>query len=112
MSIYKNGNSKGADSQVTLVDGSSFRAPRAILSFVRDDMKNTRILSSDGRSVYSVETDKATNAHTIVRQGDTGEVVAELKRRVFRPDTIRFRNGEERNLSSWLSGASGKWSDL
>lgn len=102
----------GFDSQLTLVDTSRFGTPHSIVSFIRDDMKNTKIASSDERLLYLVSTDKTTNTHTIVRRGDTEEVVAEIKRKQLRPDTIQFGSDKQLKLSEWLNGDSGKWSDL
>lgn len=102
----------GMDSQVTLVDASAFGAPHTVVSFVRDDMKNTRIMSTDDQVLYSVDTDKTSNTHTVVRRRDTDEVVAEVKRRDLLPDTIKFGKDQKVKLSSWLSGMNGKWSDL
>ena len=112
MSLYDGLHGRGMDSQVTLVDESVFGTPHAIVSFVRDDMKNTRILSANEQILYSVSTDKTTNTHTVIRRGDTDEVIAEVKRKDLRPDTIQFGKEEKRKLSSWLNGMNGRWSDL
>lgn len=102
----------GMESQVTLVDASAFGTPHTVVSFIRDDMKNTRIMSSDDQILYSVDTDKVSNTHTVIRRRDTDEVVAEVKRRDLRPDTIKFGGNQKVKLSGWLSGMNGKWSDL
>ena len=112
MSLYDGLHGRGMDSQVTLVDESVFGTPHAIVSFVRDDMKNTRILSANEQILYSVSTDKTTNTHTVIRRGDTDEVIAEVKRKDLRPDTIQFGKEEKKKLSSWLNGMNGRWSDL
>ena len=118
-SLYSFGG--GFESQVTLVDTSVYGTPHAVISFVRDDMKNTKILSSTEEVLYSVSTDALTNAYTTVYRGDasggeggTGVAkIAEIKRKDLREDRIKFEgNSSSVKLSKWLHGAKGKWSDL
>ena len=111
-------SSSAAESQVTLVDGRVGGESGTVVTFSRDDMKNTEILSSDGRVLYSVATNAQTRWRTLITRAvsgagqDTREVVAEVQRRDLRPDLIAFAGEEEVKLSSWLNGRSGKWSDL
>ena len=100
------------ESQVTLVDTSAYGTPQTVISFIRDDMKNTKICSTDERLLYTVETDKQTNTHTKIYRGESTEVVAELKRKDLRPDRIKFGANNSIKLSEFLRGANGKWSNL
>jgi hypothetical protein len=110
----------GNDSQLTLVDTSSYGAPYSTVSFIRDDMKNTTILAADESVLYTVETDKVSNAHTVIYRGGPAageagdrEIVAELKRKDLREDRIKFGGtGRSMKMSKWIHGTSGKWSDL
>lgn len=96
----------------TLVNADAIGTPHYIVSFTRDNMKNTHLLSSDGQILYSVATDKVSNMHTVIRRRDTDEIVAEVDRKNFFPDSIQFGAGDKMKLSEWLHGANGKWSDL
>ena len=120
-SLYSFGG--GFESQVTLVDTSAYGTPHAVVSFIRDDMKNTKILSETEEVLYSVSTDALTNAYTTVYRGDVAAVgaqggsepikVAEIKRKDLREDRIKFEgNSSSVKLSKWLHGSNGKWSDL
>ena len=109
------------DSQVTLVDTSSYGAPYSSVSFIRDDMRNTTILAADESVMYTVETEKVTNARTVIYRGarpaagEAGEreIVVELKRKDLRDDRIKFGGaGRSVKMSKWIHGANGKWSDL
>ena len=111
--MYAISNASRLESQLTLVNTSSPNGvPHTIISFTRDDMKNTKILSADERLLYRVETDKKTNTHTQVFRGDTTEVVAEVKRKDLRPDTIRCLDKDAIKVNQFLRGSNGKWSDL
>ncbi len=110
--MYSPLNRDALDSTVTLVDTSAFGVPQTVISFIRDDMKNTKIYSADDRLLYTVETDKATNTHTIVYREDSQDVVAEVKRKDLRPDKIKFADSPALKLSDWLHGSNNKWSDL
>lgn len=110
--MLNNLSEAGMESQLTLVDTSAFGTPQTVVSFLRDDMKNTRIVSADERLLYVVDTDKETNARTTVRRADSEDVVAEIKRKDLRADRIRFGAAPSVKLSTWMSGAGGKWSDL
>lgn len=70
------------------------------------------MLSSDETVLYTVVSDDAVNARTTIYRGETQEIVAIVKRKTFRPDRIKFGAEATIVLSSWLKGASGKWSDL
>jgi len=120
-SLYSFGG--GFESQVTLVDTSVYGTPHAIISFVRDDMKNTKILSATEEVLYSVTTDALTNAYTTVYRGDATTdgtqggsepvKVAEIKRKDLREDRIKFEGSASSvKLSKWLHGTNGKWSDF
>jgi len=118
-SLYSFGG--GFESQITLVDTSPYGTPHAVVSFVRDDMKSTKILSATEEVLYSVTTDALTNAHTTVFRGDATttngaeEVVkiAEIKRKDLREDRIKFEGSTSSvKLSKWLHGTNGKWSDF
>ena len=133
-SLYSFATSSAIDSQVTLVDTSTFGTPHTIISFIRDDMKNTNILNASEQPLYSITTDALTNAYTTfirlpghsasvsapgigVREGDASmnnpEVVAILKRKDLREDRIKFAGSDKSiKLSKWLHGPNGKWTDL
>lgn len=102
----------GMTSQTTLVDVSVYGTPQAVISFFRDDMKNTKIFSVDERLLYLVETDKETNARTKISRGDSQSTLALIKRKDLRADTIKFEEQPSVKLASWLHGANGKWTDL
>ncbi len=99
-------------SQATLVDLSAYATPQNVVSFLRDDMRNTKIYSSDNRLLYTVESERNTNASTAIYRRDTRELVAEVKRKDLRADRIKFGKNSSIKLNSWLSGSSGKWTDL
>ncbi len=112
----------GLESQVTLVDKSVYGNPHAVVSFIRDDMKNTKILSSTEEVLYSVTTDALTNACTTVYLGDVttdgaqgapGPArIVEIKRKDLREDRIKFEGNTSIKLSKWLHGANGKWTNF
>ena len=116
----------GLDSQDTLDlvnPGASEPAPHTLIYFIRDNMKNTEIISSTNEVLYTVITDPPTNMCTTVyrgnaspdaAQGDSTAIkVAEIKRKFFRKDRIKFEGSPSSvKLSKWLRGAKGKWPDL
>jgi len=102
----------GMESQLTLVDTSAYGTPQTVVSFIRDNMKNTKILSADEQPLYVVDTDKQTNARTTIRRADSGDVVAEIKRKDLRADRIRFGTEPSVKLNTWLHGTNRKWSDF
>jgi len=102
----------GNESQMTLVDTSAFGAPNDVVSFLRDSMRNTTILSSDERLLYSVNSDPHTNAWTRICKGESKEVIAEVKRKDLRPDRIKFGGNPSVKLSSFMKGQNNKWSDF
>ncbi|KLO19656.1 hypothetical protein SCHPADRAFT_817906 [Schizopora paradoxa] len=115
-SLYSFGG--GLESQVTLVDTSAYGTPHAVVSFIRDDMKNTKILSETDEVLYSVSTDILTNAYTTVHRGDVTSgtqggsepiKVAEIKRKDLREDRIKFEGSSSSvKLSKWLHGSNGR----
>ena len=107
--LYSN---NGMTSETTLVDVSAYGTPQTVISFSRDNMKNTKIFSADGRVLYSVETDILKNTKTAVFRGDTKGIVALIERKQLRADTIRFEQQPSTKLASWLHGSNGKWTDL
>jgi len=120
-SLYSFGG--GFESQVTLVDTSVYGTPHAVVSFIRDDMKDTKILSATEEVLYSVTTDALTNARTTVYRGDATTSaaqggsepikIAEIKRKDLRVDRIKFEGSTSSvKLSKWLHGTNGKWSDF
>jgi len=119
-SLYSFGG--GFESQATLVDTNVYGNPHAVVSFIRDDMKNTKILSSTEEVLYSVTTDALTNARTTVYLGDAttdgaqrgpGPArIVEIKRKDLREDRIKFEGNTSIELSKWLHGANGKWTDF
>ncbi|KLO19655.1 hypothetical protein SCHPADRAFT_935149 [Schizopora paradoxa] len=111
---------RGFESQVTLVDSGVHDAPYTFVSFLRDDMKNTKIVSSTEAVLYTVTTDALTNTRTTVYRGNASTEagseavkVAEIKRKDLREDRIKLEgNTSSLKLSNWLHGASGKWTDF
>ena len=82
-------------SELTLVNPESHTGALTHVTFSRDDMKNTKVLAADPSDsvLYTVETDKTSDSHTIVYRGEAKEqkeVVAEVKRYELRSDTIKF----------------------
>jgi len=108
----------GMESSITLVDRGSYGEPSSVISFARDDMKNTTIhaVSSTTGNIepllYRVQTDTISNTQTNVYRGETGDVVAVLQRREMRPDTLQFVGQPVRKLKEWLHGKDGKWKDF
>ncbi|TDL18874.1 hypothetical protein BD410DRAFT_806147 [Rickenella mellea] len=81
--------SDSLDSDATLVDTSAFGVPQTVVSFLRDDMKNTKIYSADEKHLYTVDDElrqianhavpnTAQEAYAMVRVGF--EVLVKTKR--------------------------------
>lgn len=100
------------DSQFTLTNVSAQGVLHTALSFDRDDMKNTKIYSADGKTLYTVETLGVSDSHTVIYRADTREKVASVNKRDIIPDVISFGDQPSMRLSKWLHGKKGDWSDL
>ncbi|KAJ7171420.1 hypothetical protein C8R46DRAFT_1216985 [Mycena filopes] len=96
------------DSQLTLVTP----APATHLLFSRDSMKNATLLLN-GTPAYTIATDadgsctelRTANTSLVVTAGaNTAEVLARIRRRALRPDTIAFPRTEDKEMaiSKWL----------
>lgn len=105
-------------SQATLVDNGPQTSETTIVSFSRDDTKNTEIYSSDGRLRYTVTTNDQTRMRTLVSRAvpgagqDVRVVVAEVYRSNWTADRIRIGGNDVTKLGKWLSGCNGKWTDF
>ena len=102
----------GHESAITLVDQAVHGTPSDVVSFLRDNMRNTKIYSSNEQLLYTVETERIADSWTRVYRADTKQLVAEVKRKDLRGDTIKFGDEQTMKLKSWLNGVNGKWQDL
>ena len=96
-------------SQVTLVN-TSLLNPLELLLDKSNSVLNTRLLV-DSRPRYNVSTLDRDGNDTDVKDIRTGEVLAMIRRRFFRSDTVRFPGrfgGEKVKKDEWLTRRKGK----